>query len=239
MNKKIFTIVLFLILGKNLIAQTFPGNVDILEAPTVIKDFSLDKSPPPNNKATKLDGPIAAFRDSLNQICLWSATGEEGHYRFITNDFTNISVDWSWGRVFESTKDLTLKNFNYMEWLMAPYTPDGKKYYGLVHNEYHAWEDPSSKYYGNDSIWDRLWYNGITFAQSIDGGKRFTQPTPPDGHIVLSLPEKYQTDSIHRQGFFNPSNIIYNKKDGYYYSMVLAWPMITSYQKKRNLCNKN
>ena len=233
--KKNFTIILFLFFGRDLFAQiTFPGNVDILEEPSIIKDFSLDKSPAPNYLTTKLDGPIAFFKDSLNQMCVWSAT-DIGQYRLRTNDFTNIWVDWSWGRVFESSDDFALKNFNYKEWIMAPYTTDGKKYYGLIHNEYHAWEDPSSKYFGRADIWDKLWYNGITFAQSIDGGKRFTQPSPPDGHIALCLPEKYNTDTLHRQGFFNPSNIIYNKKDGYYYSMVLAWPLITSYQ-QRGIC---
>ena len=198
MNKKILTIIFVILFNNFLNAQTvYPGDVNILEQPKLIFDYSLDKSP--TNTTTKIDAAFGAFRDSSNQIRIWSATGETGHYTLRTNIFDTFWVDWSWGKVFSSSKDLTLKNYNYMEWLMTPYTSDGKKYYGLVHNEYHAWEDPTSKHYNKISIWQNLWYNAITFAQSTDGGKNFTQSAPPTSHLVLSPTNKYDDNLIQRQ----------------------------------------
>lgn len=58
----------------------------------------------------------------------------------------------------------------------------------------------------------------ITFAQSNDGGKTYTHATAPN-HLVANLPNLYRPD-WGLVALWQPSNIIKNPKDGYYY--VLA-----------------
>ncbi len=58
----------------------------------------------------------------------------------------------------------------------------------------------------------------ITFAVSTDGGQTFAQPLSPD-HLVATLPYQYSPD----WGFigtWQPSNIVFNPRDGYYYFLV-------------------
>lgn len=58
----------------------------------------------------------------------------------------------------------------------------------------------------------------ITFAQSNDGGKTYTQPAAPN-HLIANLPIRYKPD-WGLMALWQPSNIVKNPKDGYYY--VLA-----------------
>jgi hypothetical protein len=65
---------------------------------------------------------------------------------------------------------------------------------------------------------DRCLMFSITFAQSTDGGKTFTQPPGPD-HLVASLPYRYEPD-WGMQGIWQPSNIVKSPKDGYNYALI-------------------
>jgi hypothetical protein len=58
----------------------------------------------------------------------------------------------------------------------------------------------------------------ITFAVSTDGGQTYTQPPAPN-HLVATLPFRYTPDwgSI---GIWQPSNIVHNPNDGYFYVLV-------------------
>jgi hypothetical protein len=58
----------------------------------------------------------------------------------------------------------------------------------------------------------------VTFAKSVDGGKTFVQPSPPE-HIVAILPVQYKPDGG-TFGMWQPSNIVKNPKDGFYYALV-------------------
>jgi hypothetical protein len=58
----------------------------------------------------------------------------------------------------------------------------------------------------------------ITFAVSTDGGETFTQPPSPD-HLVATLPYRYSPDWGFI-GIWQPSDIVFNPADGYYYVMV-------------------
>ena len=62
------------------------------------------------------------------------------------------------------------------------------------------------------------WYNAITFAKSTDKGRTYTHVEAPN-HLVASAPYIYEPDTG-SWGIFEPSNIIYNPKDGYYYTML-------------------
>lgn len=58
----------------------------------------------------------------------------------------------------------------------------------------------------------------ITFAQSNDGGKTYTQPAAPN-HLVASLPIRYRPD-WGLMALWQPSNIVKSPKDGYYYALL-------------------
>lgn len=64
----------------------------------------------------------------------------------------------------------------------------------------------------------KCWYNAITFAKSTDKGRTYHHPKAPD-HLVACVPYCYEPDTG-PWGVFSGSNIIYNQKDGYYYSML-------------------
>jgi hypothetical protein len=69
-------------------------------------------------------------------------------------------------------------------------------------------------------VYLRCWYNAITFARSADGGATFTQPNAAQ-RLVAAVPYRYSPDTG-SWGLFQPSNIVRNERDGYYYSMVFA-----------------
>ncbi len=58
----------------------------------------------------------------------------------------------------------------------------------------------------------------ITFAVSTDGGQTYTRPPSPD-HLVATLPYRYTPDWGFI-GMWQPSNIVHNPRDGYYYVMI-------------------
>jgi hypothetical protein len=64
----------------------------------------------------------------------------------------------------------------------------------------------------------KCWYNAITFAKSTDKGNTYSHPAAPD-HLVASVPYRYEPDTG-PWGIFDPSNIVYNPRDGYYYVML-------------------
>jgi hypothetical protein len=57
----------------------------------------------------------------------------------------------------------------------------------------------------------------LTYAVSTDGGKTFTQPPAPD-HLLADLPYRYDPDAM--RAIWQPSNIVKNPRDGYYYALV-------------------
>lgn len=59
---------------------------------------------------------------------------------------------------------------------------------------------------------------GVTFALSTDGGRTFTQPPAPD-HIVAVPPETYIPDGG-SFAYWQPSNIVLNPADGYFYALL-------------------
>jgi hypothetical protein len=65
---------------------------------------------------------------------------------------------------------------------------------------------------------ERCFYAGLTYAVSTDGGKTFSQPGPPDNQIAAP-PSAYDADAG-SFAMWQPSNIVHNPDDGYYYALV-------------------
>ena len=127
------------------------------------------------------------------------------------------TVRHDWRRVRVSDPDDDPARFDDREWITAPYTTDGRTVHALVHNEYqgdkHPGRCPSEEYL-------KCWYNSITLARSTDGGRTFTHAAPP-GHLVASVPYRYEADAG-PFGLFQPSNIVRRAEDGFYYALIRA-----------------
>jgi hypothetical protein len=57
----------------------------------------------------------------------------------------------------------------------------------------------------------------LTYAVSTDGGKSYSQPPDPQ-HILANLPYQYNPDAM--RAIWQPSNIVKNPHDGYYYALI-------------------
>jgi hypothetical protein len=159
------------------------------------------------------DTPARAFRDASGRVQLIAS-----HYinrRMIGSDLNHVARDCR--VIMRSDFDPDPATFADREWIHAPYTPDGKKVYALVHDEYqgqtHPGQCPSGEYFP-------CWYNAVTLAVSTDGGASYGHVTPP-GNLVAAIPYPYVPDSG-PAGLFQTSNIVHNSDDGYYYALVRA-----------------
>lgn len=115
-------------------------------------------------------------------------------------------------------------SFDHQEWVSSIHSVDGgKTIHALIHDEYH---DPVAANCrpGVTDPSNPCWYNFLSSAVSIDGGRTFTQARSPD-HLVAIPPFAWNAQVVPRgapppQGYFGPSNIV--EKDGFYYSMFFA-----------------
>jgi hypothetical protein len=57
----------------------------------------------------------------------------------------------------------------------------------------------------------------LTYAISTDGGATFTQPSAPD-HLIAAFPYPYDPDWM--RALWQPSNIVKNPNDDYYYALI-------------------
>jgi hypothetical protein len=103
------------------------------------------------------------------------------------------------------------------EWIAAPYTTDGKTIFALVHDEYQGNLHPGRCAAG---VYQPCWFNSITYAVSRDGGRTFTRPPPPL-RLVATVPYQYEPGTG-PYGLFEPSNVVFNRKDGYFYALLHA-----------------
>ena len=125
------------------------------------------------------DAAAHAFRDSQGNIQLIAA--HYITYRMVGKDFSHLKKDCS-TPAMRSDFNPDPSKFSDHEWLVSPYTLDGKTVYGIVHDEYHPWEHKSPPFddatYCDVAANARLtscWYNAITmpFQQMA------VRPTPP------------------------------------------------------------
>ncbi len=171
----------------------------------IVYDWSEDKC----EKEDIPDSTARAFIDADGKTQLIAT-------HFINRRFigTNLdSLEHECGIIMPSSGEANPENFNDKEWIASTYTLDGQTIYALIHNEFQAHAHPGVCDF-NDYF--KCWYNAITFAQSTDAGKTYTQTSPPT--LVASVPYAYDRAAGKPYGLFGPSNII--KKDNYYYSFL-------------------
>ena len=161
------------------------------------------------------DLPVRAFRDSAGQVQLVSSHHTFPGWRMTGPDLRNVVRDCA--EVMHSHESMDPTRFDGYEWIASPYTPDGRTVYALVHNEFQGYRDPARCPSGEYPL---CWYNAITFAVSTDGGRSYTH-APAPAHLVASLPYRYTPDAG-PSGVFEPSSIVHDPRDGYYYVMTLV-----------------
>ncbi len=157
------------------------------------------------------DVPAMAFRDVSGRVQLIAS-----HYisrRMIGPDLNHLTHDCA--VLMRSDYDPDPARFADREWIHSVYTLDGMTVFALILNEYqghtHYGQCPSGMY-------RKCLYSSITLAISHNGGDSYTHAQPP-AHLVANLAYTYVPDSG-PLGVFNPSNIVHNNADGYYYTLL-------------------
>jgi hypothetical protein len=157
------------------------------------------------------DGTVQPFRDSTGR--LQALTGTR---RMVGTNFNDLVSDCARGALVSSPLDPNPAHYNYLRWLSAVYTENGRDVYGLVHEEWHGWELPGACPAGPGKR--RCGVVGVTFAESHDNGDTFTEPAPPD-NFVATVPPRPVVDAV-RPGLVGVSTPI--KKGSYYYALGLT-----------------
>ena len=157
------------------------------------------------------DGTVQPFRDSIGRLQLLTQ-----NRRMVGTDFNNLVSDCSRGPIVSSPLDPNPAHFNYLNWLTAVYTENGRDVYALMHTEWHGWEIPGACPAGAGNR--RCGVVGITFAVSHDSGDSYAEPAPP-GNLVATAPPRPMVDDV-RTGLAAHSAPV--KRGNYWY--VLALP---------------
>ncbi|NQV49100.1 MAG: T9SS type A sorting domain-containing protein [Candidatus Marinimicrobia bacterium] len=193
-----------------LAAWEYPGPVTITGSEETVFDHSVEACETINIP----DTPTRVFRDADDNIQL--LIGHYETYRMIGSDFDNLSLDCANGSVMTSHHDGDPGNYNDNEWIGSTYTEDGATIYAIIHNEYHGNDHPGGC---DTSDPFECWYNAITFGVSTDSGRTYTHASAPD-HLLASVP--YTWNGSGPYGLFEPSNIVHNPNDDYYYMFITA-----------------
>lgn len=196
--------------------------------PETVYDYATSTCPIKGVGRDTSDSIPRAYRDAAGNVRLF-ANNQTNRQQFIGPSLNSVQRVGC-QRTLVSERNPDPSAYGDREWLVAFYTLDGKNVTGLVHNEYHGFAHPGqcsiqvrtlpvqerAKAY--DLANQRCWMSALTFAQSQDGGNTFQRPSAPQ-RLVAALPYMYKPD-IGRLGIGNPSNIMFNPKDGYYYFMA-------------------
>jgi hypothetical protein len=166
------------------------------------------------------DTPPHAFRDSGGNIHFFANTFLG--FRFGGRDFDHLAhPDCEQMKV--PGLDPEPAHFRDHEWLVSPYSLDGTHVYALVHNEYFGWTYNNSCAQPADTGRGKhCWYMAITSAWSNNGGRSFEQPPAGYDPMVATLPYRFST-GMASAGYGNPTNIVRNPHDNYYYALIGAF----------------
>jgi hypothetical protein len=156
------------------------------------------------------DLPVRVFRDYRGRIQL--LLSHYVNFRMIGPSLDRLHPDCH--AVLRSPQNSSPSRFEDREWLASLFTTDGRKIWALVHEEYqgnrHPGRCPSGSYYA-------CWYNSVTLARSIDGGRSYSHAAARRQLVAGPLrPYQQGTEPV---GVFTPSNIV-TGPDGAYYALV-------------------
>jgi hypothetical protein len=152
-----------------------------------------------------------AFRDSTGRIHMFGHN--KANVPLIATSLDRASHP-TCRSMFTSRYDGDPSRFSDSEWLLSPYTLNGKDVFALVHNEYHGWEHIKT------CKFSKCVYTAITSAMSTDGGVSFSKIPLPKG-LVAAPSIRFSAD-MNRVGVHDPTNIFRNPHDNQFYFLAYA-----------------
>ena len=201
----------------------------------LVYDYSTQACDP----ITINDGPPRAYRDNNGDVHLllqhagvrcsvnYFPIGE-GTRRMSGPDFNSLTLDCTQPAVYGSHLNPNPAARLDKEWLTAVWTDDGINFTGFIHHEYHAfcWAPGGLS---NGFLTENVCDSSVTFpgpayfkaprsitqVVSTNGGATFfsTMPATPVATDPYYGADQYNTNL----GFEEPTNVVYNPHDGYYY----------------------
>ena len=185
------------------------ATITVLGSPEAVFDWSSQACRPRQIP----DLPVRAFRDDRDLVQL--ILPDYVNRRMVGPSLDRLHVDCD--VTMGSALNPDPAAFDDREWIASVFTRDGRDVVALVHEEYQGHRHPGRCPSG---VYERCWYNAITFARSTDGGRSFNEIPAPDG-LIAGSPRRYTPD-VGPFGVFAPSNIVPNPDDGLYYAIVLT-----------------
>lgn len=132
---------------------------------------------------------------------------------------------------FNKTADPNPAHYAANEYIDSPVAFPNGTVVALVHTEF-----PGNQY--NDCPdgakgYPKCWSVSVGMVVSHDGGRTFSHVRTPPGHLVASVPYRYNPDQL-ASGWGDPSNILRHPTDGYYY--VALWNRHDVGSQPRGIC---
>ena len=164
------------------------------------------------------DIPMRAYRDDTGQVRVFLVNHE--NYAFIGSTLSAIARpkgDPCHHMLAPPANPSDPAGFHNLEWVMNPYTLNGRTVYAVVHNEFTGSKYPQfadrCKY---DFIGSNCFYSSITLATSNDGGSTFTPAKP----FVIAAPLEPFSPDVKHIGPYAQTNIVRNPNDGKFYMLM-------------------
>jgi hypothetical protein len=166
------------------------------------------------------DSPAHAVRLADGTLTLIAGTAP-ANYASFGADFS--SLKHSCAAVLNSVVSPDANTFANEEWIYAIYRVGGT-INALIHNEFHDPVATDCKP-GDPTSANPCAYISISYASSSDSGHTYTQAASP-GQLVAPPATTWNPGppAPPVYGYLNPTNIVLNSADGYYYSMFISVP---------------
>ncbi len=156
------------------------------------------------------DGPPRVYRDLAGKIRM--LVPHHLTYAFTGDSLDKLSLD--------CTKAVSISNYNSNPaffddafWPWSPYRLSDGRFFVMYHHEAHAKSHP-----GEISCADNeCWFPALTWGSSSDG-VRF-QVAPQQQRVLAKPPVAFNNHFV--GGYSDPTNIIFNPRDNFYYTMSM------------------
>lgn len=159
------------------------------------------------------DAPLRAFRDAEGHMVAFGLHFDNRALR--GPDLAHLRIDCRIVLPSHGSDDPAA--YDDRSWIVATYTPDGRRVAGLVHHEYHG-EDHEGRCRFRDMM--ACWFNSVLSVRSDDAGAHFERTRPL---IVASAPFPQDQNQGRHRGFFNPSNIVTDRGAAYALIATTGW----------------
>lgn len=166
------------------------------------------------------DIPPRAFRDTSGITHM--IAGSTAYYRMSGPSVLNQTR--ACNMTLNKTADPDPRHFAGDEYMDSPIGFGNGTVVALVHTEY-----PGNRYNstgpnapmcpGVDGAYPKCWTVTVGLFVSDDWGATFRHARPPPEHLVAAVPYGYNASQL-AYGWGDPSNIVKNPKDGYYYAAL-------------------